>query len=159
MDIYVGNLPFSYQEADVSELFEQFGTIEAIKIISDRETQRSKGFGFVTMNNDEEALRAIEAVNGTEVNGRNLVVNEAKPREPGTGGFGGGRGSGGFGGGGGRSSGGSSYGNRSGGSGGSGGGRGGNSYGANKPARGSSGGGGYDKGGRGGGGRWDSNED
>ncbi|MDZ4838912.1 MAG: RNA-binding protein, partial [Bacteroidota bacterium] len=91
MDIYVGNLPFSYQEADVSELFEQFGTIEAIKIISDRETQRSKGFGFVTMNNDEEALRAIEAVNGTEVNGRNLVVNEAKPREPGTGGFGGGR--------------------------------------------------------------------
>ena len=81
MDIYVGNLPWSASEQEIADSFSQYGTVEKTSIIVDRESGRSKGFGFVTMNDQEEANAAIEALNGAEFAGRNLKVNEARPRE------------------------------------------------------------------------------
>ena len=99
--IYVGNLSYQTTEGDLSNLFEQVGQVESVNIITDRDTGRSKGFGFVEMSN-EDAEKAIAQFNGTELNGRALTVNEARPREErsggGRGGYGGGRGSGGRGG-------------------------------------------------------------
>ncbi len=93
--IYVGNLPFSATQDSLSELFGQFGAVTSTKIITDRDTGRSKGFGFVEMSDASEADAAIEKLHGTDMGGRNLTVNEAKPMEPRTGGFGGGGGRGG----------------------------------------------------------------
>jgi cold-inducible RNA-binding protein len=90
--IYVGNLPFSAKSEDLNEMFSKFGTVTSAKLVSDRDTGRSKGFGFVEMSTDDEAQAAIEKLNGSDLGGRNLVVNEARPMEPRTGGFGGGRG-------------------------------------------------------------------
>lgn len=107
MEIYVGNVSFGATEGDLQDAFEQFGTVSALKIITDRETGRSRGFAFVTMPNDEEARSAIENLNGQEIDGRELTVREATPRAPRQGGGGGGfrggdrRGGGGGGGGGG----------------------------------------------------------
>ena len=81
MDIYVGNLPWSASEQELADSFGEFGTVEKATIIVDRESGRSKGFGFVTMNDNEEANNAIEALNGTDLGGRALKVNEARPRE------------------------------------------------------------------------------
>lgn len=100
--IYVGNLPFSATSENLNEMFSQFGTVDSAKIVMDRDTGRSKGFGFVEMSTGEEAAAAIEKLNGSDMGGRSLVVNEARPMEPRSGGFGGGRGgnrNGGFGGG------------------------------------------------------------
>jgi RNA recognition motif-containing protein len=102
--IYVGNLPFSATSESLTEMFSKFGAVDSSKIITDRDTGRSKGFGFVEMANGDEADAAIEKLNGSDLNGRALTVNEARPMEPrsgGGGGFGGGRGGdrGGFGGG------------------------------------------------------------
>ena len=80
MNIYVGNLPFSTTAADLEEAFGQFGGVESAAVISDRETGRSRGFGFVEMGNDDEARRAIEELDGTDFGGRDLRVNEARPR-------------------------------------------------------------------------------
>lgn len=107
MNIFVGSLPFKIQEADLKELFEAFGEVNSVKIINDRETGRSKGFGFVEMADDEAAKKAIADLNGSEVGGRNIVVNQAEDKKPSgdrRGGFGGGgnRGGGGYGGGGSR---------------------------------------------------------
>jgi RNA recognition motif-containing protein len=92
--IYVGNLPFSATSESLNEMFAQFGTVDSAKIVMDRDTGRSKGFGFVEMSSDAEAQAAIEKLNGQDMGGRSLVVNEARPMEPrtGGGGFGGGRG-------------------------------------------------------------------
>ena len=79
-NIYVGNLPFSATEDEVRELFAQYGTVESVKLISDRETGRPRGFGFVEMD-DSGADAAIEALNGIDMGGRSMRVNEAKPRE------------------------------------------------------------------------------
>ena len=98
--LYVGNLPYSVDSSELEQLFSQHGTVVSAQIINDRDTGRSKGFGFVEMGTDEEAQAAIAALNGQEQNGRALTVNEARPREERGGGGGGGRG--GFGGGGGR---------------------------------------------------------
>jgi RNA recognition motif-containing protein len=98
MKLYVGNLSFSTSSQDLQELFGQAGTVESASVVEDRDTGRSRGFGFVEMSSKEEGSAAIEQFNGKEVNGRNLTVNEARPREN-RGGGGGGRG---FGGGGGR---------------------------------------------------------
>ena len=81
MEIYVGNLPWSISDQDLADAFGAYGNVEKASIISDRQSGRSKGFGFVTMNDDDEANKAIEGMNGTEMGGRNLKVNEAKPRE------------------------------------------------------------------------------
>ena len=133
--LYVGNLSYDVNSSDLEQLFAQYGTVQSAEVISDRDTGRSKGFGFVQMGSDDEAQAAISALNGQEHSGRSLTVNEAKPREDrprGGGGFGGGGGGrGGYGGGGG--------GGRGGYGGGGGGGRGG--YGG-------SGGGGGGRGGR-----------
>lgn len=137
--IYVGNLPFSADEAAVRQLFEQHGKVDSVSLINDRETGRPRGFGFVEMPS-ADAARAIQSLNGQNMGGRPLRVNEAQERERGGGG-GGGRGFGGGGGG------------RSGGGGGGGyGGGGGGGYGGGGGGR-SGGGGGYGGGG-GGGGRW-----
>lgn len=101
--LYVGNLPYSYRDDDLLQAFGQFGTINSAKVMMDRDTGRSKGFGFVEMGNEEEARAAIEGMHGQQIGGRGLVVNEARPMEPRSGGrgFGGGGGGGrGFGGGG-----------------------------------------------------------
>lgn len=90
--IYVGNLPFSATSDALNELFSKFGTVDSAKIVMDRDTGRSKGFGFVEMSSGDEAAAAIEKLNGSDMGGRSLVVNEARPMEPRTGGFGGGRG-------------------------------------------------------------------
>ena len=90
MRIYVGNLSFQSTQEALEGLFSNFGQVNDCVIINDRETGRSKGFGFVTMDNDEEARKAIEEVNGTEFDGRTLNVNEARPREDRRGGGGGG---------------------------------------------------------------------
>ncbi|MFC1468050.1 RNA recognition motif domain-containing protein [Verrucomicrobiota bacterium] len=82
MDIYVGNLPYSCADSDLQELFEQFGEVASARVIMDRETNRSKGFGFVGMPNNDEAQNAIDGTNDSEFMGRNLRVNEAQPREP-----------------------------------------------------------------------------
>jgi len=88
--IYVGNLPYSATEAQLESLFEAYGQINEIFIVTDRHTGQAKGFAFVEMANDDEALNAIQALNGTEMGGRTLVVNEARERESGGGRFGGG---------------------------------------------------------------------
>ena len=100
--LYVGGLPYSATESQLNDLFAQHGTVESARIITDKFTGQSRGFGFVEMSSDSEAQAAITALNGSEMGGRTLTVNEARPQEPRTGG--GGRG--GFGGGGGRSGGG-----------------------------------------------------
>ncbi|WP_300362267.1 RNA-binding protein [Hydrogenimonas sp.] len=82
MNIYVGNLSYRMDDGELKEVFEQYGEVSSARIISDRETGRSKGFGFVEMPDDNAANEAIEALNGKEVGGRNLRVNEARPREP-----------------------------------------------------------------------------
>ena len=136
--LYVGNLSYNATSSDLEQLFSQHGTVQSAEVIQDRDTGRSKGFGFVEMGSDQEAQAAITALNGQQHDGRALTVNEAKPREdrgP-RGGGGGGGGRGGYGGGGGG-------GGRGGYGGGGGGGRGG--YG---------GGGGGGRGGRGGGDRY-----
>src|ERR1700730_7977143 len=97
--LYVGNLAFQTSSQDLQELFASAGTVESASVVEDRETGRSRGFGFVEMSTKEEGAAAISQFNGKEVNGRALNVNEAKPRENRAGGGGGGRG--GFGGGGG----------------------------------------------------------
>jgi len=98
--IYVGNMPWSMGDDELSELFEPFGNVVSATIITDRETGRSRGFGFVEMAVDDEAVAAIEALNGTQAGGRTLTVNEARPRTDRRGGGGGGGGRGGYGGGG-----------------------------------------------------------
>ena len=100
--LYVGNLPYSVRDSDLEQSFGQFGSVTSAKVMMERDTGRSKGFGFVEMGSDAEALAAVEGMNGAPLGGRNLVVNEARPMEPRpprTGGFGGG-GGGGYGGGG-----------------------------------------------------------
>ncbi len=99
--LYVGNLSYSVDSSELEKMFSAHGTLASAQIISDRETGRSKGFGFVEMNSDSEAQAAIAALNGQEFQGRTLTVNEARPREERPGGFGGGGGGGGRGGGGG----------------------------------------------------------
>lgn len=93
MKLYVGNLAFQTSSEELQELFAQVGTVESASVVEDRDTGRSRGFGFVEMATKEEAQAAIEQFNGKEVNGRELKVNEAKPRED-RGGFGGGGGGG-----------------------------------------------------------------
>lgn len=133
--LYVGNLSYNVRDEDLQQAFAEYGSVSSAKVMMDRDTGRSKGFGFVEMGSDPEAQSAINGMNGQALDGRAIVVNEARPREERPGGFGGGRpgggGGGGFGGGGG---------GRPGGGGGSGG------YGSG------SGGGGYGGGGSGGGG-------
>lgn len=93
MNIYVGNLSWNLKDQDLADLFAPFGEVSSAKIIQDKMTNRSKGFGFVEMANDSEAQAAIAQLNGSEVDGRNLVVNESRPKEGGSGGgFGGGGG-------------------------------------------------------------------
>jgi RNA recognition motif-containing protein len=133
MKLYVGNLAFQTSSEDLQQLFAQAGTVESASVVEDRDTGRSRGFGFVEMASKEEGEAAIAQFNGKEFNGRNLTVNEARPRED-RGNRGGGGGRGGFGGG--RGGGGGGYGNRGGGGGG-----------------GRGGGGGYGGGGGGGGNR------
>jgi RNA recognition motif-containing protein len=156
--LYVGNLAYSVRDDDLQEAFAQFGTVSSAKVMMDRDTGRSKGFGFVEMGSDAEAQAAINGMNGQALDGRAVVVNEARPREERPGGFGGGGGrsggGGGYGGGGGGGYGGGGGGSRSGGGGGYGGGGGsrsggGGGYGGGGGGR-SGGGGGY---GGGGGGR------
>ena len=154
--LYVGNLPYSVRDEDLQQSFGQFGSVTSAKVMMERDTGRSKGFGFVEMGSDAEAQAAITGMNGQPLGGRSVVVNEARPMEarpPRTGGFGGGGGGyggGGGGGGGGDRSGGGGYGGgggRSGGGGGDGGFR--SPYGGG----GAGGGGGRSGGGGGGGGR------
>ena len=154
MNIYVGNLSWSMTDDDLSNLFSQYGTVTSAKILKEKNTGRSKGFGFVEMEDDEAAKTAIATLNESEVQGRKLIVNESQPRPEGGGGGYKKSGGGGYGGGGGRSSGGGygggSGGGRSGGGGyggGSGGGykkSGGSGYGSGGGGR-SGGGGGYNK--------------
>ena len=101
--LYVGNLPYSVRDGDLEQSFGQFGSVTSAKVMMERDTGRSKGFGFVEMGSDAEAQAAIEGMNGAPLGGRSLVVNEARPMEPRpprTGGFGGRDGGGGYGGGG-----------------------------------------------------------
>jgi cold-inducible RNA-binding protein len=136
--LYVGNLPYSFRDEDLQQAFAAHGTVSSAKVMMERDTGRSKGFGFVEMGSDAEAQAAINGMNGQQYGGRGLVVNEARPMEPRaprSGGFGGGGGGGGYGGGAG--------GGRSGGGGGGG-------YGGGAGGGRSGGGGGY---GGGGGGR------
>jgi len=81
MNIYVGNLPYSTNSDELKEIFGAFGEVAAARIVNDRESGRSKGFGFVEMNDDAQAKAAIDALNGNEIGGRKAVVNEARPRE------------------------------------------------------------------------------
>jgi hypothetical protein len=117
--LYVGNLPYSVRDSDLEQSFGQFGAVTSAKVMMERDTGRSKGFGFVEMGSDAEALAAIEGMNGAPLGGRSLVVNEARPMEPrpprtgGGGGYGGGGGGGGGYGGGGREGGGGGGGFRS----------------------------------------------
>ena len=100
--LYVGNLPYSVRDGDLEQSFGQFGAVTSAKVMMERDTGRSKGFGFVEMGSDAEAQAAIEGMNGAPLGGRSLVVNEARPMEPRpprTGGFGGRDGGGGYGGG------------------------------------------------------------
>lgn len=103
--LYVGNLPYSVRDEDLQQSFSAFGSVNSAKVMMERDTGRSKGFGFVEMGSDAEAQAAIQGMNGQSLGGRSLVVNEARPMEPrpprsGGGGFGGGRREGGYGGGG-----------------------------------------------------------
>jgi len=103
--LYVGNLPYSFRDSDLEQTFGQYGSVSSAKVMMERDTGRSKGFGFVEMGNDAEAQAAIAGVHGQNFGGRDLVVNEARPMEPrpprsgGGGGYGGGAGGGGYGGG------------------------------------------------------------
>ena len=112
--LYVGNLPYSFRDEDLQQTFSQYGSVGSAKVMMERDTGRSKGFGFVEMGSDAEAQAAIEGMNGQQIGGRGLVVNEARPMEAraprsggggygggGGGGYGGGGGGGGYGGGGG----------------------------------------------------------
>ena len=99
MKLYVGNLSFQTSSSDLQDLFSQAGTVESASVVEDRDTGRSRGFGFVEMSSKEEGEAAIQQLNGKEVGGRALNVNEAKPREDRGGSRGGGGGRGGFGGG------------------------------------------------------------
>jgi hypothetical protein len=111
--LYVGNLPYSFRDEDLQQAFAAHGSVSSAKVMMERDTGRSKGFGFVEMGSDAEAQTAINAMNGQQFGGRGLVVNEARPMEPRpprSGGFGGGAGGGGGFGGGGRSGGGGGYG-------------------------------------------------
>ena len=90
MNIYVGNLSWNLKDQDLSNLFASHGEVISAKIVNDKFTNRSKGFGFVEMANDDQAQAAIAALNGTEVDGRNIVVNESRPKPEGGGGGGGG---------------------------------------------------------------------
>ena len=127
--LYVGNLPYSFRDEDLQQAFAAHGTVTSAKVMMERDTGRSKGFGFVEMGNDAEAQAAINGMNGQQYGGRGLVVNEARPMEArpprtGGGGFGGGAGGGGgYGGGAGRSGGGGGGGGGYGGGAGGGGGR------------------------------------
>src|SRR5687767_788898 len=142
--LYVGNLPYSVRDSDLEQAFGEFGAVTSAKVMMERDTGRSKGFGFVEMGSDPEAQAAINGMNGQALDGRAIVVNEARPREERPGGFGGGGGSrGGFGGGGGAGGGGGGGRSGGGGYGGGGGGYGGGGGG------GRSGGGGYGSGGGG----------
>lgn len=98
MKLYVGNLSYGTTESDLRELFGQYGELRSVAVIQDRETGRSKGFGFVEFASDDEGKAAMTACDGKEVGGRNLKVNEARPQERSGGGFGGGGNRGGFGG-------------------------------------------------------------
>lgn len=94
--LYVGNLPYSVDQNSLQETFSQFGTVDSVNVIEDRDTGRSKGFGFVEMSSDSEAQKAIDEMNGTSMDGRQITVNEARPKAPrdnrgGGGGYGGGR--------------------------------------------------------------------
>ena len=158
--LYVGNLAYSVRDESLQSAFSEFGTVTSAKVMMDRETGRSKGFGFVEMGSDAEAQAAINGMNGQALEGRPLVVNEARPREERPGGFGGGGGGsrggyGGGGGGGGYGGGGGGGGRSPYGSGGGGGGRGGYGGGGGGGGRGGYGGGGSSGGGGsyGGGGR------
>lgn len=112
--LYVGNLPYSFRDEDLQQAFAAHGTVTSAKVMMERDTGRSKGFGFVEMGSDAEAQDAVNGMNGQQYGGRGIVVNEARPMEPRpprSGGFGGGGGGGGYGGGGGgRSGGGGGYG-------------------------------------------------
>jgi RNA recognition motif-containing protein len=148
--LYVGNLSYNIRDDDLQQAFAQYGTVSSAKVMMDRDTGRSKGFGFVEMGSDPEAQAAINGMNGQALDGRAIVVNEARPREERPGGFRGGYGGGGSGGGAGGGGYGGGGGGRSGGGGGyGGGGSGGGGYGGGGGGR-SGGGGGY---GGGGGGR------
>jgi RNA recognition motif-containing protein len=81
MEIYVGNLPWSVSDQDLADAFKEFGTVDRASVIVERPSGRSKGFGFVTMNDNDEAAKAIEALNGADMAGRPLKVNEARPKE------------------------------------------------------------------------------
>ena len=123
--LYVGNLPYSFRDSDLEQTFGQYGAVSSAKVMMERDTGRSKGFGFVEMGSDAEAQAAIQGVHGQNFGGRDLVVNEARPMEPRaprSGGFGGGAGGGGggYGGGGGGGGGYGGGGSRSGGGGGGG---------------------------------------
>ncbi len=101
--LYVGNLPFGVSSTDLERVFQAHGTVQSAQVVADRDTGRSRGFGFVEMSNDQEAQEAIQALNGQDFNGRELTVNEARPREDRGGGrreFGGNRPKGGYSGGG-----------------------------------------------------------
>lgn len=124
--LYVGNLPFSATEEDIAAKFSACGTVESAKLITDRDTGRSKGFGFVEMSSESEAQAAIDTLNGQDYGGRPMTVNEARPQQKKPGGYGGG--GGGYGGGGGRGG----YGGGRGGGGGYGGGGGGYGGGGNR---------------------------
>ena len=149
--LYVGNLPYAFRDSDLEQTFGQYGSVSSAKVMMERDTGRSKGFGFVEMGSDAEAQAAIQGVHGQNFGGRDLVVNEARPMEPraprsGGGGYGGGAGGGGYGGGGGGGyGGGGGGGGREGGGGGYGGGYGGG-------GRSGGGGGGYGGSGNSGGG-------
>ncbi len=93
--LYVGNLPYSVDQNQLQDAFAPFGTVDSAVVINDRDTGRSKGFGFVEMGSDAEAQAAIDGLNGTSLDGRNITVNEARPRapRPDRGGYGGGGGS------------------------------------------------------------------
>jgi RNA recognition motif-containing protein len=148
--LYVGNLSYNIRDDDLQQAFAQYGTVSSAKVMMDRDTGRSKGFGFVEMGSDPEAQAAINGMNGQALDGRAIVVNEARPREERPGGFRGGYGGGGSGGGAGGGGGyGGGGGGRSGGGGYGGGGSSGGGYGGGGGGR-SGGGGGY---GGGGGGR------
>jgi RNA recognition motif-containing protein len=95
--LYVGNLAYRVGDGDLQQLFEQFGSVQSAQVIMDRDTGRSKGFGFVEMGSDQEAQAAITGLNGKEIEGRALTVNEARPKTEGGGGRGGGGGGGGYG--------------------------------------------------------------